>query len=94
MRQVLLGDVVAAARALMDLPPSERAAAIARMIDQAHCADKFTKRTGRPHKCWGNGSLMAAAVPKPKTREPFLSDPAYIQAMQQCLAALLAWKLR
>lgn len=91
MRQVLLGDIIAAARALLEIPPSDRAAAIKTMLYLAHSADKFRKRTGRPHKQWGNGSLMAA-VPKPKFHEPYLSSVNYLCALQLVLAALTEWK--
>lgn len=94
MRQVMLGDVVAAARSLLEVPPSERAAAISLMIDRAHIADKIMKRIGLPHKDWGNGSLMAAALPKPTTSEPFLDDLDYLEAMKLSFAALVSWKHR
>jgi hypothetical protein len=92
MRQVLLGDVVAAARSVLELSPPERAAAVSKMIDNAHIADKVMKRTGLPHKTWGNGSLMAAALPKPKGTEPFLSDLDYLAAIRLILEALAVWK--
>lgn len=92
MRQVFLGDVVAAARSLLELPPPERAAATVSMINHAHIADKVMKRTGVPHKRWGNGSLMAAAFPKPTVAEPFLSDLAYLTAIRLILASLATWK--
>jgi hypothetical protein len=92
MRQVLLGDIVAAARAVLDLPPSEQAVAVSTMMDRAHIADKIMKRTGLPHRQWGNGSLMAAAGPRPQKPEPFLSDLDYLAALRLILQALATWK--
>lgn len=92
MRQVLMGDVIAAARSLLEVPPSERRAAISKMLYHAHIADKVMKRTGSPHRKWGNDSLMAAAFPKPKQGEPFLSNLDYLYAMRLILEQLIAWK--
>lgn len=92
MRQVLHGDIIAAARCLVEIPPSDRAAAISDMLYHAHTADKVTKRTGAPHKTWGNGSLMAAALPRPKHAEPSLSNLDYLAALHIILDALMAWR--
>lgn len=92
MRQVLHGDIIAAARSLLEISPPERAAAVSAMLYRAHSADKVMKRTGMPHKIWGNGSLLAAAGPKPTQAEPFPSDINYLCALQSILAALIEWK--
>lgn len=92
MRQILHGDIIAAARSLLRVPLPERAAAVSAMLYQAHSADKVMKRTGRPHKKWGNGSLLSAAGPLPKRAEPFAGDVDYLCAMQIILAALIDWR--
>lgn len=92
MRQVLIGDIIAAARSLLEVPPCERTVAAAAMLYRAHVADKVTKRTGLPHKTWGNGSLMAAALPRPNRAEPFLTDAAYLEAVHFMLGHVIAWK--
>jgi hypothetical protein len=92
MRQVLLGDVVAAARSALELPPREQPAAISGMMYRAHCADKVMKRRRRLHAQLGNGSLMAAAMPRPMAAEPFLSDCDYLDAIRLVLSVLAAWK--
>lgn len=92
MRQLLHGDIIAAARSLVEIPSPERAAAISAMLYHAHVADKIMKRTGMPHKTWGNGSLLAAAMPKSKRWEPFVGDMDYLCAMQLILKALIDWK--
>jgi hypothetical protein len=90
MRQILVGDIIAAARSLLDVPPSKRANTLSEILFQAHAADKITKRTGMPHKTWGNGSLMAAAAAKQS--EPFLSDPAFLDVLRLTVDGLIAWK--
>ncbi|RUS60440.1 hypothetical protein EGN72_09515 [Pseudorhodobacter sp. E13] len=89
MRSILMGDIIAAARALLECPVQERRARAATMIYHARIADKVRKRTGRPHMVWGNGSLMAAARPKPTRPEPFAGDPEYLAAIKLVAEALL-----
>lgn len=85
MREVLPGDLSAAARALLPLPEAARRAAAKRMIAEADIADRYRKRTGRAHALYGNGSLMAAALRRHPPAEPFLSDPGYLD----CLATVI-----
>ncbi|WP_050525248.1 hypothetical protein [Pseudorhodobacter ferrugineus] len=86
------GDIIAAARALVEIPSPERAAAISAMFYRAHSADKIMKHTGMPHQAWGNGSLLAATQPRPNLPEPSLSNMDYLRALQQILTALIDWK--
>ena len=81
MRPVLMGDVVAAARVLMAVPPAARARLMAAMLAEAEAAEAC----GRAHPDWGNGSLMAVAMARARVAEPALSDPAY----RDCLVAVL-----
>lgn len=62
MRRLLIGDVMAAARAILPAPPARRAALADRLLDEAHAAHLFCKRLGRPHPRWGDGSLMTRAL--------------------------------
>jgi hypothetical protein len=62
MRPVMIGDLLAAARALMPVPPPDRKLVWDQMISQTIAADKFRKRLGRNHPTWGDGSLMARAL--------------------------------
>ncbi|MEY8839126.1 hypothetical protein AB9K41_08875, partial [Cribrihabitans sp. XS_ASV171] len=61
MLPVLHGDVSAAARALLPVPPDQRRRLCRRMIGEADCARAHVRRTKRAHPLFGNGSLMAAA---------------------------------
>ena len=92
MRQVLMGDLIAVARSVLGLHRIDRATAIVTILDHAHIADKVTKRTGRPHDVWGNGSLLAATIPKPDRPEPFAGDMDYLDALQETIEQVLLWK--
>lgn len=94
MRPVLIGDVIAAARVLAPLPRGQRAGALRALLARADLADRHRKRLGRAHPRWGNGSLMAAAHAEAPPPEPFLDDPAYLEALICVLWALRARRLR
>ncbi len=93
MRPVLHGDVSAAARALLAVPPAAREDLCARMIREAECAHVFMLRTGRPHPLWGNGSLMAAARRRVLRDEPGFDDVAYCHCFEMVLQAVVAHHL-
>lgn len=90
MRAVLHGDAVAAARVLFALSEAERGAVMVRMLDEAHWADAYRKRTGRAHPLWGNGSLMAAALRRRVVSEPPVSDPDYCRCLIRVFEAILS----
>lgn len=93
MRTVTHGDVVTAARAVRHLSPEAQRGEIMRLLDHAHAADLFRKRTGKPHPFWGNGSLHGA-ISQIHPAEPFLSDKGYLEAMAAVIETLLDWKRR
>lgn len=95
MRQVTHGDVIAVARAVVDLPPACRISEIVRVLECAHAADLYRKHKGRSHPFWGNGSLAGAVMGKAaKVTEPFQSDTRYLEAMAAVIETLLDWKHR
>ena len=87
-----MGDIIAAARAMMVLPVPEQAGFLNLMLGQTHAAHLFHKHKKIPHPRWGNGSLMARANLEPQVSEPFASDVAYLQALQMVIAALILRK--
>jgi hypothetical protein len=89
MRTILLGDIIAAARALLAAPSDNRIGLLDTMIQQANAAHHFHKRLSRPHPNWGNGSLMARANLEPQMSEPFASDIDYLQTLQLVIAAII-----
>ena len=90
MRRLLLGDVIAAARALLVLPADQRKGLLDAMIHQADAAHRFFKRYSRPHPKWGNGSLMARANLLPQVAEPFASNIDYLQAIQLVIGGIIS----
>lgn len=95
MRPVTHGDVVAAATAIRPLPAALRRQEVLRLLERAHAADLFRKRTGRPHPFWGDGSLMGIALKDGTSRtEPFLSDPEHLSALAAVIETLLEWRRR
>ena len=94
MRPVLIGDVLALARVLFVLGEEEWAVCADRLLWQAHVADRYRKRLGKPHPAWGNGSLMAVTGAEPKAdAEPFLSDLRWLRALSCVLDRLSVAKL-
>lgn len=88
MRPVLPGDISAAARALLPVPPAQRRELAARLLREAHAADCYRKRFKKAHAMWGNGTLMAAALKRPTGREPRLDDQEYLECQSIVFNAL------
>jgi hypothetical protein len=90
MRSVHLCDLNLAARTLMMVRAEGRSLRIAQILDQAHAADKFRKRTGRAHSRYGNGTLAAACHHQPKHMMPAQCDENYLASMEVVIRGLLA----
>ncbi|MEJ2000205.1 MAG: hypothetical protein P8X77_02260 [Maritimibacter sp.] len=85
MRPVLPGDVIQAALALLAAPDPARVGLIRQMLDEAGQADAFRQSTGRAHPDFGTGSLMSAAMTRPRAREPYWDDPDYARCLVMVL---------
>lgn len=88
MRAVLMGDIIATARALLAVRPEDRAGVLAVIFCEAHAAHHFYKRKGRPHPEWGNGSLMARANLCVQQAEPFAGQAEYLDALHLVISGL------
>lgn len=88
MRPLLPGDISAAARALLPVPPEARAMLASRLIAEAEAADAYRQRHGRVHATWGDGTLMAAALARPTGRETGSED--YLDCQFIVIQALLS----
>jgi hypothetical protein len=93
MRRVMHGDLVAVARVLLALPPIQRSNTCRRLIVEADAAHRYSKRFGRSHALWGDGSLMSAAGFHAMSRETGFSDLDYCQCFEIILNALIDWRL-
>ncbi|WP_437438244.1 DUF7742 family protein [Mameliella alba] len=91
VKPVLPGDVIAAARALLPVPPDMRSELARRLIDEACAADLHCQRTGRAHVRWGNGTLSAAAHGCEMGRETCFEDPDFLDCQVKMLDALRAF---
>tara|TARA_R110002110_G_scaffold194901_20_gene404124 strand:- start:1175 stop:1465 length:291 start_codon:yes stop_codon:yes gene_type:complete len=89
MRRVLGSDVTAAARALRAVPSERRAALCARLFQEADWADRYTRRLGRVHVLWGNGTLMAAACARRLAAEQDFADTEYCDCFHMVISALV-----
>ena len=92
MRTLLVGDLIAAARAGLAVSAKCRVGLIDRLICEAAAAHLFHKRLSKTHPHWGNGSLMARANLEPQVAEPFASDADYLLALRLVIERILASK--
>lgn len=92
MRRILYSDVVAAASAIRIVERDERQRVLDRMINRAHCADKFRKRFGKLLPGCGDGSLITACSGLPKDSSGCLGDRDFAECMLQVFSAILAWR--
>lgn len=90
MIAVGLGDLAAAAAALMAVPEGERAARMQAMLRAAERADAFRRATGRRHPMLGNATLMAAALAQGGSARAGPGDPAWLDCLAQALEAVIA----
>ena len=70
------------------VPEGERGRLCLLIMDGSLLAAAHVRRTGRIHRNWGNGSLMAAARRFPLADEPDFSDPEYCRCTIQVLEAI------
>lgn len=89
MRPVMISDLTAAARALLLVPPKRREHLAAQLLQDADVGDRFTRRLGRIHTKFGNGTLSAAARQYPLAGEPTLDDFAYCECLSLVLHSLM-----
>lgn len=90
MRPVGLGDLAAAAGALMAAPEGARAALMQAMLREAERADAFRAASGRYHPRLGNGTLMAAALGHPRAALAGPNDAAWLDCLAQATRAVIA----
>jgi serine O-acetyltransferase len=92
MRPILPGDLDAATRVVLRLPPALRPVVIDRLLAEAELADRYRQRTGRLHPLHGNGSLSAAAGRWPQAPLPAALSIAAARALIAVLEGWLRWR--
>ncbi len=88
MRAVQLADIEAAARALMAVPSTERAALMASLLKCADTGDRYRKRLRKVHPRCGSGTLMSAAARFAQAPRPARLTGDALQAYATVIAAL------
>lgn len=88
LRRVAVADAVLAARVLAWLPVGRRRWALLRMVREAEFAGRHMRTRGVMHPIWGDGSLMAVAMRRPRVAEPLLDDPTFRTCLGLVLLAL------
>lgn len=86
--QVWLGDVSVVARVLLAAPPQSRSWRLERMLAEARSARAHVARSGRAHRLWGDGSLMAVALRRAPPSEPSLANSAFCACLVMVLQRL------
>lgn len=81
MSPVIYNDVLAAVSVVAGVPPTQREAMIATLLDQADAACAYRRVHRRAHPTFGDGSLMASAL-----RHEARGDMSF-----QSRDSLLAW---
>ena len=94
MRPVLISDLTAAARALLFVQAEGRERLAAQFFQDADVGDRFTRRLGRAHPAFGDGTLSAAARKRPLAIEPTLDDFAYCECLKMVGHQLMARRIR
>jgi len=88
MRGLAHSDLVMLARRLLGLPEATWEGTVRQMLDRAHTADLYRKRTGRAHPLWGNGTLRDAARRYGSPPAPGFDDRSYCTCFGLVLKAL------
>ena len=91
MRRIIIGDLVATAQLLARWPAADRPALLDRLLAQTQAADRFSRRFGRPHPLWGNGSLQSRALADPSAPPP---EDHHFWASLSLVAAAIAARRR
>lgn len=93
MRKVGLSDLDMAVRALLVMPSATWPVSARALIERAHAADVWRKRTGSAHPGGGTGSLYAQAALGICATSSECS-PRYCAALLVVLEALADWRKR
>lgn len=95
MRRVLVGDLLAFAGWLRDLPQETWRSEASTALDRIHAADKFRKRFGVIHPEWGDGSMIAYVLSNQAAPSLVnVSTEGNMAALQATIEQLRAWRGR
>jgi hypothetical protein len=89
MQLVGLGDLAAAARAMMAVAETRRGPLLLRLLDEADLGDRHRRTCGRSHPVFGNGTLMSAALARPQRHPSGPGDVEYLACLAQAIEGVL-----
>lgn len=89
MRAVHLSDLNLGARTLLCAREKDRPWIMKTLLEQAHTADKYRKRTGKAHPQFGNGTLSAACGGFARAPMPDRCDPHYLRCLADVIKGIL-----
>ena len=72
----------------MAAPADRHRDIVEKLIQNAHTADKYRKKTGHAHPEWGVGSLADACSEHIKAPRPTGCDALYLESLSTVVAAL------
>ncbi|SEW04583.1 hypothetical protein SAMN04488515_0798 [Cognatiyoonia koreensis] len=87
MRPIYLCDLDAAARALLAVPPEDRAVLARHIVFAADTADRYRKRLRKAHTAYGTGTLTSAVSDMTRAGTPYCHAD-YRKCLQTLLSAL------
>ena len=83
-----LTDLNIATRVLMAAPVEDHQHMAEKLVQNAHTADKYCKKTGRAHPIWGVGSLADACIGQIKAPPLTGCDANYLECLSTLVAVL------
>ena len=92
----MIGDVLLLARHLKALPPQDRPQKATDCLEKAHVADKWRKKTSKPHPIFGDGSVMGQVMGLDTVRGPLpdLTKNEDCSCLIVALTAIERWRHR
>ena len=91
MRRVCAGDVFSAASCVAKMPEAARRSFLAGLFDDAHCADKYRKKTGKSW-CGSDGTIRGALGCSADFAG--FSDSGHTEAARLVLECLGVWRAK
>ena len=89
-----MNDLTSAARVLLLVQPEKRIELATMLLRDTDFGDRYTRRFGRAHADFGDGTLSAAARKWPLAKEPTLDDFTYCECLSVVVQQLMKRRTR
>ena len=90
MRVPAASEIVLLARVLTRAAPEDRPGLARSILAETDAAERYLTVTGRSHRAFGDGSLMARCHMLCPPPEPLASDRAFLQCLALAATVVLA----